>query len=559
MAYATKRLFPDVKLGIGPAIKDGFYYDFDLSHKLVPEDFVQIEAEMNKIVKEDIPFVCEEISKKEALKLFQSQNETYKLRLIDELGDTRLTVYRNADFVDLCKGPHIKSTGQIKIFKLLTVAGAYWHGNEANEMLQRIYATMFFTKKDLNKYLFQIEEAKKRDHRKLGKELDLFGINDEIGAGLVSFYPKGMQLRLAIEDYEKREHARRGYDLVQGPIILKTDVWKISGHYQMGYPMYFFDIDGQEYGIKPMNCPGHIYIYKSHLRSYRDLPIRYFELGTVHRHEKSGVLHGLMRLRAFTQDDAHIFCTPEQLIDEIKAIMEFVVETLSDFGFQKFDAEISTRPEKSIGSDEDWQRATTALTTALDDKKIPYEINKGDGAFYGPKIDIQLTDAIGRNWQCATIQCDFSLPERFDLVYVDSDGRRVRPVMLHRVILGSLERFMGILIEHYAGDFPLWLAPEQVWICTISQRHTDFAKNVQSLCKEKNIRAKADLRDEKIGLKIREGRLQKIPYMIIIGDNEVKADTISVRGRKEGDLGQMPLNDFFKMVDSQIDKLNPRR
>lgn len=552
MAHAVKRLFPDVKLGIGPPINDGFYYDFDLSHKLVPEDFSAIESEMKKIIDEDHPFVREDISKKDAIELFTRSGESYKIRLINELGDVPISIYRSGDFVDLCKGPHVNTTGQIKEIKLLSVAGAYWHGNEVNEMLQRIYATMFMAPKELRLYLKQIEEAKKRDHRKLGKELDLYSINDEIGAGLIIFHPKGMRLRMILEDYEKKEHLKRGYEIVQGPSILKTDVWKTSGHYQMGYPMYFFEIDGQEYGIRPMNCPGHIYIYKSHLHSYRELPIRYFELGTVHRHEKSGVLHGLMRVRAFTQDDAHIFCTPEQLIDEIKSIIDFVLDTFAIFGFNEYQVEVSTRPEKSIGSDEDWARATDALCLALDEKGIEYGINEGDGAFYGPKIDVQLKDAIGRLWQCATIQCDFSLPQRFDLVYVASDGSRVRPVMLHRVIFGSLERFMGILIEHYAGKFPLWLSPEQIRIMTISEKHVERAQSVKKSFDKHSIRSKMDLRDEKIGHKIRDARLEKIPYMIIIGDKEVTDNTVSVRSRDEGEKGAMTLDDFLTSIASEI-------
>ena len=552
MALAAKRLFEDVKLGIGPPIQDGFYYDFDCAHKLVPEDFPALEEEMKKIIKEDIPFVREEISKDDAVTLFTDRNETYKLRLIHELGDAPLSVYRNGDFVDLCKGPHINSTGQIKAFKLLSVAGAYWHGNEANEMMQRIYATMFNNPKELREYLRRRDEAKKRDHRKLGKELRLFMIHDEMGAGLITFLPKGMRLRMILEDFEKKEHLKRGYEIVQGPSILKSDVWKKSGHYQMGYPMYFFDIDGTEYGLKPMNCPGHIYIYKSQLHSYRELPIRYFELGTVHRHEKSGVLHGLLRVRSFTQDDAHIFCMPEQLLEEIKSVIDFVTETLVVFGFEKFQAELSTRPEKSIGGDEDWARSTHVLKSALDEKKIKYEVKEGDGAFYGPKIDIKLTDAIGREWQCATIQCDFSLPERFGLEYVAKDGSRKRPVMLHRVILGSIERFMGVLIEHYAGKFPVWLSPEQTRVLTIGAGQIDYAKKIKADLEGHDIRSGLDIRDEKIGLKIRQTQLDKVPYMIIVGAREEENKTISLRERDKKDSCSVSIEDFILKINEEI-------
>ena len=552
MAYAIKKLFPDAKFGIGPAIENGFYYDIDKKIPFTEDDLAKIEQKMQEIIDEDIPFERQELSSKDALKLFSGLKEDYKVELIKEIAQPTVSVYRNKDFVDLCRGPHVQSTGKVKVFKLLNIAGAYWHGNEANPMLQRIYGACFNTEKELKDYLNNLEEAKKRDHRKLGKELGLFSIEEEIGPGLILYHPKGAMLRMMLEDYEKKEHLKRGYQIVQGPQILKTDIWKTSGHYQMGYPMYFFEIDGQEYGIKPMNCPGHILIYKSSLRSYREFPIRLFELGTVHRHEKSGVLHGLLRVRAFTQDDAHIFCLPEQLEEEIIGVIQFVQDTLKIFGFDNFEVEISTRPEKSIGTDEDWDKATEALKKSLDIKNIPYEINVGDGAFYGPKIDIKLKDAIGRTWQCATIQCDFALPERFDLTYIGSDGNKHRPIMLHRVILGSLERFMGVLIEHYAGAFPCWLSPVQVKVLTISENHIQYAKEVVDILRQEDIRVELDSRKEKIGFKIREARLERAPYIFVVGDKEAEEKTVSVRNRVKGDIGQISLSVILENIKEDI-------
>ncbi len=552
MAYAIKKLFPDAKFGIGPAIENGFYYDIDKKIPFTEDDLAKIEQKMQEIIDEDIPFERQELSSKDALKLFSGLKEDYKVELIKEIAQPTVSVYRNKDFVDLCRGPHVQSTGKVKVFKLLNIAGAYWHGNEANPMLQRIYGACFNTEKELKDYLNNLEEAKKRDHRKLGKELGLFSIEEEIGPGLILYHPKGAMLRMMLEDYEKKEHLKRGYQIVQWPQILKTDIWKTSGHYQMGYPMYFFEIDGQEYGIKPMNCPGHILIYKSSLRSYREFPIRLFELGTVHRHEKSGVLHGLLRVRAFTQDDAHIFCLPEQLEEEIIGVIQFVQDTLKIFGFDNFEVEISTRPEKSIGTDEDWDKATEALKKSLDIKNIPYEINVGDGAFYGPKIDIKLKDAIGRTWQCATIQCDFALPERFDLTYIGSDGNKHRPIMLHRVILGSLERFMGVLIEHYAGAFPCWLSPVQVKVLTISENHIQYAKEVVDILRQEDIRVELDSRKEKIGFKIREARLERAPYIFVVGDKEAEEKTVSVRNRVKGDIGQISLSVILENIKEDI-------
>ena len=551
MADAVKRLFPDVKLAIGPSIEDGFYYDFDRSEPFKPEDLPVIEKEMAKIIKEDLEFKKEEISKEEALKLFAK--EPYKAELINKLEGGIISIYRHGKFLDLCKGPHIKSTGQIKAFKLLSIAGAYWHGIETNPMLQRIYGTCFETSQALEEYLEKLEEAKKRDHRKLGKELDLFSIHDEVGPGLVFYHPKGALLRMLIEDYEKKEHLKRGYQIVMGPHILKSDIWVTSGHYDYYKEnMYIFKVDSEEYVLKPMNCPGHMLIYKSKIRSYRDLPIRYFELGNVHRREKTGVLHGLLRVRGFTQDDAHIFCLPEQLEQEITSVIDFVLDVMKVFGFKDYKIDLSTRPPKSIGTDEVWERATNALKKALKSKAMNYEINEGEGAFYGPKIDIMVKDALSRPWQCATVQCDFALPERFDLSYISSEGKKERPVMLHRVVLGSMERFIGTLIEHYAGAFPLWLAPVQAIVIPITDRAHDYADKIFKLLQDEGIRAEVDKRNEKLQYKIREGEVNKIPYMLIMGDREKEAGTVSLRARKEGDLGAVKIEEFVGRIKKQI-------
>ncbi|MDP2910819.1 MAG: threonine--tRNA ligase [Candidatus Omnitrophota bacterium] len=551
MADAVKRLFPDAQLAIGPSIEDGFYYDFDKKDPFVPENLASIEKEMAKIIKEDLEFGKEEISKKEALELFA--NEPYKVELINKLEGDTVSIYTHGKFVDLCKGPHIKSTGQIKAFKLLSIAGAYWHGIETNPMLQRIYGTCFETSQALKEHLEKLEEAKKRDHRKLGKELDLFSIHDEVGPGLVFYHPKGALLRMLIEDYEKKEHLRRGYQIVMGPHILKSDIWVTSGHYEYYKEnMYIFKVDSEEYVLKPMNCPGHMLIYKTKIRSYRDLPIRYFELGNVHRREKTGVLHGLLRVRGFTQDDAHIFCLPEQLEQEITGVIDFVMDTMKVFGFKDYKIDLSTRPPKSIGTDEAWEAATNALKKALESKAMDYEINEGEGAFYGPKIDIMVKDALSRPWQCATVQCDFALPERFDLSYISSAGKKERPVMLHRVVLGSMERFIGTLIEHYAGAFPAWLAPVQAIVIPITDRAHDYADNILKLLQDEGIRAETDKRNEKLQYKIREGEVNKIPYMLIIGDREKEAGTVSLRARKEGDLGAVKIEEFVKRIKEEI-------
>jgi len=550
MAQAVQDVFDGVKVTIGPSIEDGFYYDFEYGDTFTPDDLEKIERRMKEIVTADHPFVRKEVSRDEAVRLFREKGETYKVELINDLPEDveRVSLYSQGEFVDLCRGPHIPSTGIIKAFKLLTVAGAYWRGDEHNKMLQRIYGTGFATGKELAAHLALIEEAKKRDHRKLGRELDLFQINDEAGPGLIIFHPKGALLRMIIEDWEKKEHLKRGYDIVMGPQILKGELWKRSGHFDhYRENMYYTEVDEQTYGIKPMNCLSHMLIYKSRIRSYRDLPIRYFELGTVHRHEKTGVLHGLMRVRQFTQDDAHVLCTPDQLNSEIRAIADFVGYAMKIFGFE-YEVELSTRPDKSIGSDADWEMATTALEEALRDNAMVYDVNEGDGAFYGPKIDFKLKDALGRKWQCATIQCDFTLPERFDLTYIGADGEKHRPVMLHRVILGAIERFMGVLIEHYAGAFPVWLAPTQAVILTVTDRHIPYGEEVYKQLFDAGVRVERDFRNEKLGFKIREGQMQKIPYMLVIGDREMESGTVAPRQRDGKNLGSLKVEDFSAII-----------
>lgn len=552
MAQAVKRLYPEAKLAIGPPIQDGFYYDIDVSESINEEDLKRIEKEMGRIVAEKIPFTREILSREEAIELFKQLGEGYKVELIQEIEDDTVSVYRQGDFVDMCRGPHLPDTGYLKSYKLLHTAGAYWRGNENNKMLQRLYGTSWFDKKDLKIYLDRLEEARKRDHRKLGRELDLFSIQEEAGPGLVIYHPKGALIRTLIEDLEKKEHLRRGYQIVMGPQLLKVDLWKKSGHWDnYRENMYFTEVEGAQYGMKPMNCVAHMLIYKSSIRSYRDLPLRYFELGTVHRHEKSGVLHGLLRVRGFTQDDAHILCTPQQLNSEIRGVISFVRDMMGVFGFE-YEMEISTRPEKSIGSAEDWESATKALMEALDDENILYKINEGDGAFYGPKIDVIVKDAIGRMWQCATVQCDFALPERFELEFVGADGGRHRPIMLHRVILGSIDRFLGVLIEHYAGAFPAWLSPVQVKILTITDRSANYARSVAGRLRKEGFRVESDLRNEKIGYKIREARLEKVPYMLILGDKEADTGTVAVRHREDGDRGTVSLEEFVEGVKDQM-------
>jgi threonyl-tRNA synthetase len=551
MAQAVKELFPEARVAIGPSIDTGFYYDFDYAPGFTEEDLLKIEERMKEIAKMDIPIERKIISKEEALEMFKKTGETFKVELLDGISDKEVSVYTQGGFTDLCRGPHLNSTGKIKAFKLLSLAGAYWRGNEKNKMLTRIYGTAFPDEASLNKYLQFLEEVKKRDHRRLGRELDLFSISDEVGAGLVIYHPHGALLRYILEDFERKEHLKRGYKFVVGPHILKLDLWKRSGHYENYRDnMYFTKMDDVDYGIKPMNCLSHIMVYKSTIRSYRDLPLRYFELGTVLRHEKSGVLHGLLRVREFTQDDAHIFCRQDQLHQEILNIIEFVRDTMKVFNFE-YEMEISTKPEKYIGSDEDWERAEKILKEVLDDQHISYEINEGEGAFYGPKIDVKLKDAIGRKWQCATIQCDFALPERFDLHYIDSDGKRKRPVMLHRVILGAIERFIGVLIEHYGGRFPAWLSPVQAIIMNITDEQEGYVKAIYETMVNENIRAELDTRNEKLSLKIREGMVKKIPYMVIAGKKEMDSKSITVRVRDGGELKDIALKDFIDRIKEE--------
>ncbi len=551
MAQAVKELFPEAKPAIGPAIEQGFYYDFETKTPFVPEDLTRIEERMQVLSKSRIPITREEMPREEAIAYFKFRDEPYKVDLLEGLEEAPVSLYRQGDFVDLCRGPHLSSSGDIRFFKLTQVAGAYWRGDERNPMLQRIYGTAFFNKKELDEHLHRLEEAKRRDHRRLGRELDLFSIHDEVGPGLVIYHPKGALLRHILEDFEKKEHLKRGYELVVGPQILRTELWKKSGHYENYRDfMYFTEIDGQSYGIKPMNCLAHMMIYKTKVRSYRDLPKRYFELGTVHRHEKSGVLHGLMRVRQFTQDDAHILCTPDQLQDEIRGVLNFVAEVMQIFGFP-FEVEVSTRPEKSIGSDLDWERATEALTQALKDNGLEYSVSAGEGAFYGPKIDIKLKDALDRRWQCATIQCDFTLPERFDLAYIGPDGERHRPVMLHRVILGAIERFLGVLIEHYGGAFPVWLAPVQAVVLSVTDRSSAYSREVHQELLKAGVRSELDNRNEKLGLKVREAQLQKIPYMVVVGDKEAEEKTVSPRARSGENLGAMDPAAFIRKVQAE--------
>ncbi|MBU1752963.1 threonine--tRNA ligase [bacterium] len=557
MAQAVSMLYPGTKFGIGPAISDGFYYDFDLPVSLSLEHLPEIEKKMQSIIKANLAFEQTMMEKSEAIDFFSQKGEWYKVEIIQDIPDNSVSIYKQGDFVDLCRGPHIKATGMVKAFKLLSIAGAYWRGNEKNSMLTRIYGTAFETKEELEKYLYQIEEAKKRDHRKIGKELEIFQLYDEAGPGLIYYHPKGAIIREEICRFLRLEHANRGYLEVVTPHIAKVDLWKTSGHYDFYREnMYFMTVDNMEYVLKPMNCPGHILIYKSHTRSYRDLPLRLFELGTVYRHERSGVLHGLLRVRGFTQDDAHIFCTREQLRDEIQQVLEFIINTIVSFGFKEYEIYLSTRPEKYTGSDEIWDMATSALEMSLKEKGLPYQIDPGEGVFYGPKIDIKLKDALSRTWQGPTIQVDFNLPEKFNVTYVGQDGKEHQPVMIHRVVLGSLERFMGAIIEHYAGAFPVWLSPTQVLVATITERHKQYGEYVQNQLRANQIRTDLDSRNEKIGFKIREAWMQKIPYVLILGDNEEQNKTVSIRKRGGKDLGQMTIEDFISIVSKEIREKN---
>lgn len=552
MAQAVERLYPGVRLAIGPAIADGFYYDFDAPEPFTPEDLAKIEKEMEKIIKEDLPFERSELSRPEALARFGEAGQDYKVELIEDLPeDAPLSCYRQGDFTDLCMGPHVPSTGRLKSVKLTSVAGAYWRGSEKNKMLQRIYGTSFPKKSLLDEHLFRIEEAKRRDHRRLGTELELFSIQDE-GPGFPFFHPKGMVLRNELEKFWREEHKKRGYQEIRTPIILNRSLWEQSGHWDhYRENMYFTKIDEGDFAVKPMNCPGGILIYKSKLHSYRDLPIRMGELGLVHRHELSGALHGLMRVRCFTQDDAHIFMLPSQVKDEIIGVINLEDDFYKAFGFP-YHVELSTKPEKAMGSDEIWELATGALREALEARGLEYKVNEGDGAFYGPKIDFHLKDSLGRTWQCGTIQLDFVMPEKFDLTYIGEDGQKHRPVMIHRTIFGSLERFIGILTEHYAGAFPAWLAPVQVRVLPITDRHGEYARQVTGTLDAAGIRVELDTRNEKIGYKIREAQAQKIPYMLVAGDKEAESGSVAVRHRSKGDLGAMPLAEFQAALLEEI-------
>ena len=550
MAEAVLHFFPDAKLGIGPPIDDGFYYDFDLPRSLTPDDLGKIEAKMAEIIKLDAPFVQSAMPRDEAIAYFRQRNQPYKVELIEDLPDEQVGIYQQNTFVDLCRGPHVESTGKIGPFKLLSVAGAYWRGDEHRPMLQRIYATAWPTQEELDAYLKRLEEAQRRDHRRLGRELGLFSINEDIGAGLILWHPKGGRLRNVVEDFWRREHYKAGYELVFTPHIGKSKLWETSGHLgfyreNMYAPM---DIDEQQYYVKPMNCPFHIQIYRSSLRSYRELPIRLGELGTVYRYERPGVLHGLLRVRGFTQDDAHIFCRPEQVEDEIFEALKLNVHILSAFGFNADELYLSTRPDKYVGDPADWDRAEDALRRAIERLGMSYKIDEGGGAFYGPKIDWNLKDALGRSWQCSTIQFDFNMSERFDLTYIGEDGRPHRPYMVHRALLGSMERFMGVLIEQYAGAFPVWLAPYQVMVIPIADRHLDYANSVADALAAEGLRVDVDARREKLNAKIRDAQLQKIPYMLVVGDKEAQNQTVAVRLRTGEDLGSRPLGEFAAMA-----------
>ena len=556
MAEAVLEMFPDAKIGIGPPIDTGFYYDFGLPRALTPDDLPVIEEKMRRRVKSDVPFVREEVSKDEARKLFAEQ--PYKLELIDEIADEQMSLYKHDKFVDLCQGPHVERTGQVQAFKLMSIAGAYWRGHERNPMLQRIYGALFETEEELQGHLEQIEEAFRRDHRRLGRELDLYSIHEEYGPGLVYWHPKGGRVRTIIEDFWRQEHYKAGYELVYSPHIGRSSLWETSGHLDFyAESMYSpMDVDGQDYYIKPMNCPFHIQMYKSGLRSYRELPMRLAELGTVYRYERSGVLHGLMRVRGFTQDDAHIFCRPDQVKEEVERCVDFMQLFFRAFGFQEFHLYLSTRsPEgKYAGSLEDWEMATNILREAIQDRGLPHDVDEGGAVFYGPKIDAKLLDNLGREWQCTTIQFDFNLPERFDISYVGEDGREHRPYMVHRALLGSMERFFGVLIEHYGGAFPMWLAPVQAVVIPIADRHIEYANTVADSLRGADLRVEVDTRSERMQAKIRDAQLQKVPYMLVLGDREAEAGAAAVRLRSGEDLGAMKLAELIARMQAEVEE-----
>ena len=555
MAQAVQELFPGTQVTIGPVIEDGFFYDFSRKDAFVPEDLVKIEKRMKELAAADIPIVRSEISREEAKKKFSDMGEIFKVEIIESIDPNEpITIYSQGDWGDLCGGPHVESTKKIKAFKLLHTSSAYWRGDERNPVLQRIYGTAWNTEKELRLYLKRLEEAKKRDHRKLGKELDLFSVSDDIGPGLILWHPKGARIRHLMEEFWKKEHFRHGYEMVISPHAAKIDLWKTSGHTEFYKDNMFsnMDVEGREYVMKPMNCPFHIQIYKTKLRSYRDLPVRFGELGTVYRYERSGVLHGLLRVRGFTQDDAHLFCRPSQIEEEITKVLDLIVFVLQSFGFHEYKIYLSTRPEKYVGSDSGWESATKALETALKNKNLEFEVDPGEGVFYGPKIDIKIKDSLNRYWQVSTVQVDFNLPEKFDITYIEEDGQRRQPIMLHRALMGSLERFFGCLIEHYAGAFPLWLAPVQVILLPITDNHTEYTDKIAEELEESGIRVEKDLRNEKIGFKIREAQLQKIPYMIVLGDKEVETSTLSVRRRRSKETRTLDLKTFLNEVNEAV-------
>ncbi len=555
MAQAVKEVFPTAKLTIGPAIEDGFFYDFDYERPFTPEDLEKIEARAKDIIKRALPVKRAELSKQAAVKFFQERGEAYKVELIQGLAEGQtITVYGQGEFTDLCRGPHLPTTGHVGAFKLLNTAGAYWRGDERNPMLQRIYGTSFPTQAELDAHLARLEEIKRRDHRKVGKELDLISLSDEIGPGLVLWHPKGSTIRLLIENFWRDQHIQNGYELVYSPHVAKLDLWKTSGHVDFYRENMFapMKVENSEYQLKPMNCPFHIMIYKSHLRSYRDLPIRYGELGTVYRYERTGVLHGLLRVRGFTQDDAHLFCRPDQIESEVSQVLDFTFFILGTFGFTEFEVFLSTKPEKAVGSEERWTQATSALEAALKSRNIAYQIDPGEGVFYGPKIDIKIKDALGRSWQCSTIQVDFNNPERFDLGYIGEDGRVHQPIMIHRALMGSIERFFGILIEHFGGAFPTWLAPVQATVMSITDNQHPYVAEVVAQLKAAGFRAEADLRNEKIGLKIREAEKAKVPFMFVVGDREVQSGTLAIRGRSGANLGSMTVAGALDLLRADL-------
>ena len=555
MAQAVQELFPGTQVTIGPVIEDGFFYDFSRKEAFVPEDLEKIEKRMKELAAADTPIVRSEISREEAIKKFSDMGETFKVEIIEGIDPNEpISLYTQGEWGDLCGGPHVESTKKIKAFKLLHTSSSYWRGDERNPVLQRIYGTAWNTEKELRLYLKRLEEAKKRDHRKLGKELDLFSVSDDIGPGLILWHPKGARIRHLMEEFWKKEHFKHGYEMVISPHAAKIDLWKTSGHTEFYKDNMFsnMDIEGREYVMKPMNCPFHIQIYKTKLRSYRDLPVRFGELGTVYRYERSGVLHGLLRVRGFTQDDAHLFCRPSQIEEEITKVLDLIVFILQSFGFHEYKIYLSTRPEKYVGSDEGWESATKALETALNNKKLDFEVDPGEGVFYGPKIDIKIKDSLNRYWQVSTVQVDFNLPEKFDISYIEEDGQRHQPIMLHRALMGSLERFFGCLIEHYAGAFPLWLAPVQVILLPITDNHADYADKIAQQLEESGVRVEKDLRNEKIGFKIREAQLQKIPYMIVLGDKEVESSTLGVRRRRSKETRTLDLKTFLDEVNKAV-------